>query len=118
MTGRFSAQHIQVEQNEYISFDSFHDQTCRMYDVLRSCFEIKRILAPTLKVVLQAGFDAVEEAENYLRSLRLFCPSDRVMNFLQGQEAAAGFVVCTNQERTGQSHIRAPQVSVAIVGVG
>jgi hypothetical protein len=67
----FSSELMSVNQTEFISFDHFRDQTCRLYEILRTTLEISTIVTPAVKITLQTGFDQPEEAENYIRKLAL-----------------------------------------------
>lgn len=100
MVAQFNAESMTVRQSEFISFEHFRDQTCKIYDVLWKTFEIKRILSPMLRVILAAGFDGLDAASRYLRELRLSSPSDDVVRVLGGSENAFDFTLCTEQKET------------------
>ena len=67
----FSSEQMTVQQKEYLLFEQFQDQTCKIFEVLRQKLEINRILAPSFRVNFQTPFDLVQEAENFISSLRL-----------------------------------------------
>lgn len=97
MTLSFNSENMSTAQVEFISFEHFLDQTCKIYDVLRQTLEIKKINVPTLRVVFQRGFDEgeLEQAEEYLMELKICEPRSEVVSLLEGKLAAAECVVVT-----------------------
>jgi hypothetical protein len=91
----FNTTSLSVVQAEFLSFEHFLDQTCKIYDVVRGTFEIKRILTPVLRVVAQVGFSDEAGAEEYLLGLRLCSLDAALVRELGGAEAAVNLTVCT-----------------------
>ncbi len=98
MGATFDSALMTVSQTEFLSFEHFHDQTCKTFDVLRSTFDIRRILAPVLRIIYQVGFAQESSAEDFLRNLQLCRPSKDVTDVLGGSERALTFTLCTEEE--------------------
>jgi hypothetical protein len=100
MTLGFSSENMTTVQAEFISFEHFLDQTCKIYDVLWQTFEVKKINVPTLRVILQHGFDEdeLDKAQEFLMRLRLCQPHAGVVSLLGGQLYAADCLLVTTAE--------------------
>lgn len=100
MTARFSSESMTVGQTEFIDFEHFKDQTCRIYDTLRDTLEIRQINAPTLRGIFQKGFDEEEtaEAEKYVRELALCVPTPEVLSLLEGSQSALQYTIVTEDD--------------------
>lgn len=100
MTAAFQSELMTVAQSEYISFDHFTEQACKIFDVLWQMFEIKTINVPAMRVVFQKGFEEgeVDKASEYLRSLSLFEPNASLVSLLGGTQSAADFTLVTTNE--------------------
>lgn len=96
----FDANAMSVVQTEYLSFEHFLDQSCKIFEIIRGTFDIKRIITPVLRVIFQVGFPDVESAERFLLNLRVCTPDRGLVKQLGGTEAAVNFTLCT---RTGES---------------
>ncbi len=94
----FNTASLNVTQTEFMSFEYFEDQTCKIFEVLRGTFEIRRVITPSLRMIYQLGFADVETAEMALRSLRLCRPDDEVVRRLGGNEDAVNFTLTTKEE--------------------
>ncbi len=103
MGATFDSALMTVAQTEFLSFEHFHDETCKIFDVLRSTFDVRRILAPVLSTIYQVGFSQDSSAEEFLRGLELCRPSKDVMGVLGGSESALNFTLCTEEEIDWQS---------------
>ena len=55
MSAKFNAESVTVEQDDVIDFETFTDQTCKIYEVLWRTFEIERIRIPLLRVTVKVG---------------------------------------------------------------
>lgn len=95
---RFNADSLQVQQHEVFSFDTFRDQSCKIFDVLRSVLEIKRVNVPAMQTSYQRGFENVDEAERELESLALAEPTNKSLELLEGSRSAFSAVICTDRE--------------------
>ncbi|HTU93569.1 MAG TPA: hypothetical protein VMF69_26045 [Gemmataceae bacterium] len=100
MTASFNSEGMTTSQAEFISFEHFIDQTCKVFDTLWQTFEIKRISSPTILVVFQKGFkdDELEEAAQYLISLRLCVPHTGLIGLMEGMAHALDFVLLTTED--------------------
>lgn len=102
MVAQFHSAALSVSQSEFLDFTYFHDQACKILDVLIDNFGIKRIHAPSLKVVWQKGFEEVDAAERFVRGLRLCPPPQKAIDLLGGDQTGLSFVVCTECTPTWQ----------------
>lgn len=98
----FNSERFTVQQAEFISFDHFRDQVCRIHEVLWRTFEIEALSLPTLKVVLQRSFEeeALEEAEGYMRGLGLCVPRSEVLQLMGGKQGPSNHVLVTEEMKT------------------
>jgi hypothetical protein len=92
----FDTNSLSVIQTEYLSFENFLDQSCKIFQTIRGTFDIKRIITPVLRVITQVGFPEVEDAERFLLDLHLCVPDRELVRQLGGTESALNFTVCTN----------------------
>ncbi len=99
---QFQSESMTVSQSEFISFEHFRDETCKVYEILWRTFDIEQILAPALRVVLQAGFEGMDAAEEYVRGLEFCTASDEVVAVLGGRESSVRFTLCTEDSVTWQ----------------
>ncbi len=95
MRAQFNSERMTVHQTEYISFDHFQDQTCKIYEVLWQTFDLKTILTPSLQVILQIGFEELADANTYALKLRLCEPEKALLSALGGEQSAVGYTICT-----------------------
>lgn len=100
MTTIFNSEGMTTTQSEFISFEHFMDQTCKIFDTLWQAFEIKRINVASIKVVLQKGFrdDELEKAAQYLLDLRLCSPHPALTELMGGRINALDFVMVTAED--------------------
>src|SRR5438874_533320 len=56
----FNTEAMTVQQSEFIAFETFLDSAGKIYDTLWQVFEIKRIIGPAMRIVLQMGFKVDE----------------------------------------------------------
>ncbi|MBI1916793.1 MAG: hypothetical protein HYS12_18965 [Planctomycetes bacterium] len=118
LTASFNSEALTVSQIEFISFEHFFDQACKIFETLVRTFEIKEINLPSIKVVFQKGFkdDEVEEASQHLIKMRLCTPNGGLVALLGGKPEALEFVLVTaedlewNQERVHQRRRMQSQV--------
>lgn len=95
---RFNADGVQVQQNDAFSFDTFRDQSCKVFDVLRLVLEINRINVPSMQATYQRGFENVDDAESELQSLGLAAPARKSLDLLGGSQSAFSATLCTDAE--------------------
>jgi hypothetical protein len=100
MTVTFNSEAMTVHQGEFISFEHFLDQTCKVFDTLWQTFEVKRVNAPAVRVALQKGFkeDEIEEAARYLLDLNLCTPHTELGKLMGGAVSALDFVLVTTAD--------------------
>jgi hypothetical protein len=102
MTARFDSGSVTVGQSEFFDFDYFQDQACKIFDVLRQTFEVKRVNAPSLQVIRQKGFEHVSAAEEFIDGMGICYADNEVLTLLGGDKSAFSFTVCTEDEMTWQ----------------
>ena len=102
MLAQFQSESMTVRQSEFISYEHFRDQTCKVYEILWNTFGVKRILTPALCVVVQVGFEELDQAEQFVRGLNLCTPSEGLLTLLGGDVSAARFTLCTEHSVTWQ----------------
>lgn len=98
LVAHFNAEGLQVQQHEVFSFDTFRDQSCKIFDVLRTVLEIKRINVPAVQTTNQRGFENVDDAESELQRLGLAEPTIASLELLGGSRSAFSAVLCTDRE--------------------
>ena len=98
LAAKFSADSVLFDQTEFIAYDSFKDQCCKMFDILWRTFEIESVLVPVFRVVIQVGVDTSADAEAYIRQLSFVTPDKSLLNFLEGKETAMSFAVVTEDD--------------------
>jgi hypothetical protein len=102
MGAKFHSESLTVTQSEFLSFEHFHDQCCKIYEVLRGTFEIRRILTPVLRVIYQIGFADIDAAEAFLRNLGLCSPDATLAAELGGRDESLSFTFCTQADTEWQ----------------
>src|SRR5205814_1215515 len=77
--------------------EHFLDQACKVFDALWQTLGVKRINVPTMRVVLQKGFDEdkLEVASQYLTSLNFCAPRPELVKVMEGKLDALECVVVT-----------------------
>ena len=97
MTVGFHSESMVTVQVEFISFEHFLDQTCKIYDILWQTFDLKKINVPTLRVIFQHGFGEgeLDKAQEYLMQFHLCQPRAEVVSLLGGNLYAADCVLLT-----------------------
>ncbi len=100
MTTSFNSDAMSVQQTQAVSFDLFLDQTCKIFDTLWPMFEIKRINQPSVRIILQKGFEdnELDSASRYMLSLKLCAPNAGLRNLMGGKETALDFVFVTSED--------------------
>lgn len=100
MVAAFNSEAMTVAQSEFISFENFQDQACKVFETLWRVFELQRINAPTARVVMQKGFKErdIEEASRYLLNLKLCVPRPELVQLVGGELNAADFVLTTEED--------------------
>lgn len=98
MSAIFQSESMTVHQTEYLSFDHFQEETCKIYDILRNTFEIEKVLSPSLQVIVQIGFENLDEASDCAVKLRLCEPETAITEVLGGKESAIRFTLCTESD--------------------
>jgi hypothetical protein len=100
MSVLFNADSLTVQQTEFISYEHYRDQTCKIYDTLWQTFEIERINVPVVKIVLQKGFNEgqTDEAARYMMDLNLVNPNEKIVALLGGQKNALDSTLVTVHE--------------------
>ena len=102
---QFGSESMTLHQTEYISFEHFQDEACKIYEILWKTFDVEKILSPTLQVILQIGFDELADATAHALKLDLCEPEKSVLDALGGRKSAIGYTLCTegNVERDGNA---------------
>ena len=95
MTVHFNSDLLAVEQSEFIGFDVFKDQSCKLFEILLRTFEIKKIRVPAFRATIHVGFDNEEDIEAYITRLGFVNVSANTTQFLGGDLAALSYVVIT-----------------------
>jgi hypothetical protein len=98
MTAGFSSEALQVTQSEYFDFPEFLASASTIYETLWKTFRVAAVNAPSFRAAYQRGFDAVEDAEHYVQSLKLCELSKSVGASLQGAIAGTSFAFVTNRD--------------------
>lgn len=100
MTATFNSEVMTVAQTEFISFEHFFDQTCKVYDTLWQLFEVKRINLPSIRVLVQKGFgeDELDQASRYVLNMRLCSPHPELCRLLGGKDQTIEFVFVTEED--------------------
>ena len=96
----FNSEAMNVRQSEFLAFDHFRDQSCRIYETLWQTLGINRVNVPSLRFQLQKGFseERADEAEAFLWKMKLSDPNPKLLAVLGGEHAAFDFTVVTEQE--------------------
>jgi hypothetical protein len=102
MVATFNSSGMTVLQREFVSFEHFRDQACKLYETLWRTLELENINAPGMNVVLQKGFrdGVIEEAEAYVRRLSLCTPRPELLAFMDGPQSATDFTLVTEKADT------------------
>ncbi len=96
----FNSQGMNVKQSEYLAFEEFADQACKIYETVWRVLEIERINTPSLRVFYQKGFDDDEEddAERYLLRMKLCELDEGLLRAMLGQQAGVQLAVITQDK--------------------
>jgi hypothetical protein len=99
MTAAFNSSSMTVQQGEFISTEKFTDQVCKLFETIWRTLEIEAVLSPAAMVRLQRGFaeDKVDDAERYMRDLRIIEPNPEIVSALGGNLNALESVVVTGE---------------------
>jgi len=113
----FNVASMNVNQSEFLSFPHFMDQTCKIFEVLRSTFEVKRVLTPVVRVICQIGFSELADAQSQLRSLRLSRLDPNFLKEFGGKEDALDFTLTTYEDATweGGTARRRRRIDVKVI---
>jgi hypothetical protein len=99
MGARFGTDQLNVyQQGEFISFEHFRDETALIYETLANVFEVKRINAPTFKLVAQHACETADKGDATIHALHLISHDQRLLDELGGVSKASSFVLCTEQD--------------------
>jgi hypothetical protein len=117
MNAQFNSESMTLNQTEYISFDHFQDQACKIYEILWKTFDIEKILTPTLQVILQIGFEDIAEATVHALELDLFEPEKKVLEVLGGRKSAVDCTLCTEAdvERDGKPVVQRRRLQLRVL---
>lgn len=93
----FNTEALTVRQTEFIRFDLFMDQACKIYDTVRRVLEINRINIPALQVLYQKGYELeqVDDAERHLIDAGLCTIAPELLSAMGGEQASIQFAVVT-----------------------
>jgi hypothetical protein len=96
-TASFNSDSLLIQGFEFFDLSWFRDQASKIYSVIREAFRIDRINVPTLRIVLQKGFEDVDVdgASQYLAAMNLCTPSETVLRMAGGKNEALEFVLIT-----------------------
>jgi hypothetical protein len=97
MLATFSADNLQVQQEEFISYEHFRDQTCKVYETLMNVFEIDTVLTPAAAVTLQIPYETIEQAQDAVRALAVAQFDPNLVARMGGIEASTSHVLCTEE---------------------
>ncbi len=97
MVAAFNSEHVTIQQSEFLSFETFRDQTCTLVDVLRSTFQIERFVGPAVAVIFQRQFKDgdVETPDRILREMNLMTSSPKLQAAIGGDPAGVTFALVT-----------------------
>jgi hypothetical protein len=98
MRAQFDSESVTVHQTEYISFEHFQDQTCKIYEILWKTFEVERILGPTFQAILQIGFDELADASAHTLKMGVCEPEKTILDVLEGQPSTVAYTLCTETD--------------------
>ncbi len=96
----FNSEGMTVRQSDFLLFDTFLDQSCKIYESLWRALGIDRINTPSLRLQYQKGFDEdkVDEAEQYLLEMGLCQTNGGLLLAMGGQPAALQLTVVTQEK--------------------
>jgi hypothetical protein len=100
MSTRFNYVGMETVQTEFLAFDIFLDQTCRIYETLLTTFGIKRILTPTLRSIYQLGFSNADDADEVLLGLKLCSLDESIMQELSGKTSSVALTMVAEENVT------------------
>ncbi len=95
MSAKINAETMAVNQSEFVSFDHFRTESCRLFEVTRTCLELSRIRAPSVQFSYQIGCDSQEESTEVINRLGLWDVDAGLLSVLGGTLAARTSVHCT-----------------------
>jgi hypothetical protein len=97
----FNSEGMNVRQSEYMAFEEFADQACKIYETVWRVLGIERISTPSLVVFYQKGFDEDQEddAERYLLEMKICRADEELLKTMGG--AAVGCPVYDCHARQG-----------------
>lgn len=98
MALKFNAQSMNVDQSEFISFEHFLDQSCKIYETLWKTFEVDDIHVLSFRVLLQKGFRTSGEAEEFIRESAFFTASSSLHEMLGGEPTALRGIFVTEED--------------------
>jgi hypothetical protein len=100
MKSVFNSEFVTVQQDEFVSFEVFRDQACKLVDVLRTTFRIERFISPALAVVFQQPFASgnSDDADRVFRELELVVLPDKLRTSVGGAPASLNFALLTHGE--------------------
>ncbi len=96
---KFQSESMSILNQDYISFDHFSDQACKLLDILCDTFGVEEIRVPNLLVIGKVGFKDSDEAEDSLARMAICEPSSNILEAMGGRRSALSFVVCTEDDQ-------------------
>jgi hypothetical protein len=96
----FNSEGLNVRQIDFVSPETFLDQTCKAYEILSRTLEIERINIPTTKIQYQLGFDEnqLDAAERHLIGMNLCVLSSTLLSALGTKQDGIQFAVVMKAE--------------------
>ncbi|MDB5312087.1 MAG: hypothetical protein JWO38_6289 [Gemmataceae bacterium] len=104
MAAGFNTEAVSVNQSRVVAFEQYRDQACKIVDVLRSTFQVERVLSPAFACVFQRPFPegVADEAESALLRLALMQPSPKLLDAVGGSPKSITFTVITTPSESWQ----------------
>lgn len=117
MAAGFDSSHLTVNQSDFLSFEHFLDESCKIFQVLWTSLEIERINVPCLQVFLQRGFDEESVAEKYFRDLGVVTVSPAVQNLLGGDIQSLRTAIIGQEETNwnGEQVLRRRRLNAGVI---
>ena len=100
----FNSEGFTVKQSDFLEFNIFLDQSCKIHDILWRTLDVNKINTPSVTSQYQLGFDEekADAAEEYLLSMKLCQAEEGLVQAMGGKQHAIQFVVVTQVGSTAQ----------------
>lgn len=95
MLAVFDSNRITVIQEIAPNKEEFISETAKIYDILRTVFEIEQINIPAIRIIAQKGFEEEKQANDYILKLKHINIDEKIYNAMGNDIETLNYTICT-----------------------